>query len=98
MTPSTPLLFTAVAVSATLLVSVVEAASQTKAIALFLGFEGIALLAAVLLNTLLFPPAGSDLWEWLFVPQRRTVGFLLKQPLFYLGVIFLVFQHALNGA
>ncbi|MFB3902754.1 MAG: hypothetical protein ACE15E_04820 [Acidobacteriota bacterium] len=95
--PATPLLFTAVALSATALVAIVEAASQVRTVTLFLGFEGTALLASVLLDTLLCPPAGSDLWEWLFVPQRRTIGVVLKQPLFYLGVIFLVFQDALKG-
>ncbi len=94
---ATPLLFTAMAVSATILVSVVEAASQVKIVALFLGFEGTALLASVLLNTLLFPPAGADLWEWFFIPQKKTIGTVLRQPLFYLGVIFLVFQDALKG-
>ncbi len=95
--PATPLLFTVVAVSATVLVSLVEAASQVRTVALFLGFEGTALLASVLLNTLLCPPAGSDLWEWLFIPQTKTIGVVLRQPLFYLGVIFLVFQDALKG-
>jgi hypothetical protein len=95
--PATPLLFTAVAVSATVLVSIVEAASQVRMVTLFLGFEGTALLASVLLSTLLCPPAGSDLWEWLFVPQKRTIGVVLREPLFYLGVIFLVFQDALRG-
>lgn len=94
---ATPLLFTVVAVSATVVVSVVESASQVRTVALFLGFEGTALLASVLLNTLLCPPAGSDLWEWLFVPQMKTFGVVLKQPLFYLAVILLIFQDALKG-
>jgi hypothetical protein len=97
LNPATPLLFTVVAVGATAVVSVVEAASQVRTVALFLGFEGMALLASVLLNSLLCPPAGSDLWEWFFVPQRKTIGVVLRQPLFYLGIILLVFQNALTG-
>ncbi len=84
------------AVSATALVSFIEAASSLRILALFLGFEGTALLASVLLNTLLAPPEGCDLWEWLFVPQTKTVGIVLKQPLFYLGLICLLLQDSVG--
>ncbi|HXK60910.1 MAG TPA: hypothetical protein PLP42_13560 [Acidobacteriota bacterium] len=96
MAAATPLLFTGLAATATALVALVEAASQVRTVALFLGFEGTALLAAVLLNSLLCPPADSDIWEWLFVPQKRNVAVILKQPLFYLALIFLLFQEALS--
>jgi hypothetical protein len=93
---ATPLLFTAVAISATALVSLIEAASLMRVLTLFLGFEGTALLASVLLNTLLVPPQGSDLWEWFFIPQTKTIGVVLRQPLFYLGIICLLAQESLK--
>jgi hypothetical protein len=97
LTLSTPLLFTAVAISATVLVALIEGASLTRALTLFLGFEGTALLASVLLNTLLAPPQGFDLWEWFFIPQTKTIGVVLRQPLLYLGIICLLAQETLKA-
>ena len=92
----TAILFSCVAISITALVAVIESASPSRMLALFLGFEGTALLASVLLNTLLAPPDGSDLWEWMFVPQTRTLGVVLREPFFYLGIICLLLQDSVG--
>ena len=94
LNPGTAFLFSFVAVSVTVLVALIESASPARMLTLFLGFEGTALLASVLLNTLLVPPDGSDLWEWMFVPQIKTLGVVLRQPLFYLGLICLLLQDS----
>jgi len=97
VSPGVAFFFTCLALSATALISLIESPTHIRLLSLFLGFEGTALLASVILNSLLAPPDGADIWEWLFVPQGRTVSVIFKEPLFYLGVTCLVLQENLGG-
>lgn len=97
VSPGVAFCFTCLALSATALISLIESPTQTRLLSLFLGFEGTALLVSVILNSLLAPPDGADVWEWLFVPQARTIGVIFKEPLFYLGITCLMLQENLGG-